>query len=157
MPMEIRVESIWSRFVVTNRFGSKRGKGIASVAIRSSFYLVVADTGRAGDTRSAVGSIKHKLDKSPIQTKQSIDRIGQYTLDARNALIQGNLVQLGLLLNLAQTELEKLGVSDHGINHLVNIARNAGALGAKLTGGGQGDVLSHWQKIVFKQEKLVNS
>jgi mevalonate kinase len=116
----------------------ERGKGIASVAIRSSFYLVVADTGRAGDTRSAVGSIKHKLDKSPIQTKQSIDRIGQYTLDARNALIQGNLVQLGLLLNLAQTELEKLGVSDHGINHLVNIARNAGALGAKLTGGGRG-------------------
>lgn len=116
----------------------ERGKGINSVTIQSPFYIVVADTGHAGDTRSAVESIKEKLDKNPLHTNQSIDRIGQYTYDARNALLQGNLVQLGEVLNLAQIELDKLGVSDEGINQLVNVAKSAGALGAKLTGGGRG-------------------
>lgn len=116
----------------------EREKGIESVTIHSHFYLVVADTGRAGDTRSAVASIKENLDKSPLETNRSIDKIGQYTYEARQALLKGNLNQLGNLLNLAQAELDKLGVSDKDINHLVEVARSAGAFGAKLTGGGRG-------------------
>ena len=44
---------------------------------------------------------------------------------------------VGTLFNLAQKELYKLGVSDGGIEHLVSAAK-AGAVGAKLTGGGHG-------------------
>src|SRR5699024_958820 len=45
---------------------------------------------------------------------------------------------LGTLLNEAQKELEALGVSDAGLNRLIYMARQEGALGAKLTGGGNG-------------------
>ena len=39
---------------------------------------------------------------------------------------------------MAQEQLDLLGVSDEGINHLVMTARKCGAFGAKLTGGGRG-------------------
>ena len=42
------------------------------------------------------------------------------------------------MLNEAQKELEALGVSDTGLNRLIDFARQEGALGAKLTGGGNG-------------------
>ena len=45
---------------------------------------------------------------------------------------------LGETLDVAQRELTLLGVSDPGINLLVSAAKQKGALGAKLTGGGRG-------------------
>lgn len=71
-----------------------------------------------------------------IQSK--IERLGELTYQAKDALEKAGKQFLGQLLNEAQKELEALGVSDEALNKLINFARQEGALGAKLTGAGYG-------------------
>src|SRR5699024_10355250 len=57
---------------------------------------------------------------------------------AREALEKSSKQLLGFVLNEAQKELEAIGVSNASLNRLIYFARQEGALGAKLTGGGNG-------------------
>lgn len=105
---------------------------------QSDFHFVVADSGRKGDTRLAVESVADLLRSAPRKIQASLDRIGEITHQARRALEKASKQLLGKTLNEAQKELEALGVSDAGLNRLIYVARQEGALGAKLTGGGNG-------------------
>ena len=104
----------------------------------SDFYFIVADSGRTADTRSAIESVAKLLISAPKKIQSKIERIGELTLQAKSALEKTGKQLLGKLLNEAQKELEALGVSDAGLNRLIYLARQEGALGAKLTGGGNG-------------------
>lgn len=104
----------------------------------SDFHFVVADSGRIGDTRSAVESVAHLLKKAPKKIQTKINRIGELTNQAKYALEKVGKQFLGQILDEAQKELEALGVSDAGLNKLIYFARQEGALGAKLTGAGNG-------------------
>lgn len=128
-----------------------------SLQIGAPFYLVVADTGRIGDTRMAVESIRGKYQTNPVATQQVIDLLGEITYTAKDALLNGELELLGNALNAAQNELIKLGVSDEGIDNLVRVAREAGALGAKLTGGGRGGCIIALAKDERHANKLVQA
>ena len=54
---------------------------------------------------------------------------------------KGDLVELGELMNIDHGLLNALQVSSREIEELVQIARDNGALGAKLTGGGGGGAM----------------
>lgn len=116
----------------------EKGKDTLPILLGAQLHIVVADTGRIGDTRAAVESIRENYSLNPIATKHSIDLLGELTYMAKDALINGKIELLGNYMNLAHIELDKLGVSNHIIDNLVKIAQNNGALGAKLTGGGRG-------------------
>src|SRR5699024_3442324 len=104
----------------------------------SDYYYVVADTGRVGDTKTDDESATNLLKPDPKRIQRQLSRLGELTYQARNALEKASKQVLGQLLNEAQKELEALGVSDAGLNRLIAFAREEGALGAKLTGGGNG-------------------
>jgi hydroxymethylglutaryl-CoA reductase len=57
---------------------------------------------------------------------------------AIEALKRGDLERLGELMNVNQGLLNGLQVSSWELEELIQIARENGALGAKLTGGGGG-------------------
>ncbi|QUW22360.1 mevalonate kinase [Sporosarcina sp. Marseille-Q4063] len=116
----------------------QRGSSIASLEIGGPFYLVVADSGRIGNTRGAVESIKEMYNLDAVKTEQSLNALEANTFKAKSALIAGEIDLLGNTLDAAQRELTLLGVSDSGIDRLVSAAKEKGALGAKLTGGGRG-------------------
>ena len=59
-------------------------------------------------------------------------------MQARLAMERGDLPGLGALLDANQSWLEELAVSSVLLRRLIEVARNAGALGAKLSGGGRG-------------------
>lgn len=105
---------------------------------QEDLYFVVADTGRMADTRSAIESIAALLKSAPKRFHAKLDRLGEITFQAKDALEKASKQVLGQLLNEAQKELEALGVSDAGLNRLIYFALQEGALGAKLTGGGNG-------------------
>lgn len=111
---------------------------IFPVKVKSPLHLVVADTGRIGGTLEAVDSIRQKSLTFPHKVKHSIDLLGYYTAQTRSALAEGNSLVVGKMMDAAHRELKKLGVSDSELNHLVQVAKERGALGAKLTGGGKG-------------------
>lgn len=111
---------------------------ITKIDIKEDLHFIVADSGQDADTKSAVASVTNLLRKAPKKIQKKIDRIGQLTYDAKDALEKASKHFLGQMLNEAQKELEYLGVSDVVLNRLIDFARQEGALGAKLTGGGNG-------------------
>jgi mevalonate kinase len=116
----------------------QKGKEPVSLQARVPLHIVVADTGRVGDTHAAVAKVKKRYLLGESKVQKSLNEIEEIANAAREALLQGDIHLLGKLLNRNQEELIALGVSDDGLNLLIETARNAGALGAKLTGGGLG-------------------
>lgn len=133
-----------------------KGQPLKSISNGTSLHFVVADSGRAGDTRTAVHAVSDRLKCEPIIIQRCLDRLEELTYMAKEALLSGDFKLLGQLLNYAHSELTNLGVSDSGLNHLVHAARKAGAYGAKLTGGGRGGCIlalardSQHQEIISK-------
>lgn len=131
------------------------------INLSDDFHFVVADSGRIGDTRLAVESVAELLKTAPKWIQKKLDRIGDLTHQAKHALEKRGKHILGHLLNEAQKELESLGVSDTGLNKLIQFARKEGALGAKLTGGGNGGCIIalaqnevHSRQLAEKLRKL---
>lgn len=109
-----------------------------SIDLKETLHLVVADTGRIGDTHLAVDSVKQLKKAEPQKTTRLLNTLEHLTVKARESLKTGALKQLGQFLTEAHEQLKQLGVSDPGLNHYVDISIENGALGAKLTGGGRG-------------------
>ncbi|SET99309.1 mevalonate kinase [Salinibacillus kushneri] len=135
----------------------KREEAIQPIEMGMPLNLVVADSGRIGDTRAAVSAVREKYEKHYQKAKQSINYIGELTRKTQAILAGGSPRKLGELLNKAHEELMKLGVSDSELNHLVSSAKNAGAIGAKLTGGGRGGCILALAKTMEDAEHISNS
>lgn len=115
-----------------------KGQPFVPFSLSIDAYLVVGDTGVKGQTREAVGSIASLMETDPKETSQDIHRLGELADKAKIAIENNQPVELGKLMHQAHLILTKLGVSNDQLNQLVEAALKAGALGAKLTGGGRG-------------------
>ena len=116
----------------------ERNQPIEYIEPAGDFNFVVADTGKMADTKASVGAVKQLLDLAPEKISRKIERIGDITHQVREALEKSSKHLLGRLLDEAQKELEAIGVSDTSLNRIIQCAKEEGALGAKLTGGGSG-------------------
>ncbi|WP_203648528.1 mevalonate kinase [Secundilactobacillus yichangensis] len=101
-------------------------------------YLVVADSGIHGQTGLAVKAVAQLRESDPQLADQAIKGLGQLTYAAKTALANDRLSDLGTVFDRAQVQLKRLGVSHERLDEMIAIARENGALGAKLTGGGMG-------------------
>ena len=66
------------------------------------------------------------------------DEIGELVKEARLSIERGKTKELGDLMNQNHALLQNITVSSPELDKLVTAARNAGALGAKMSGGGRG-------------------
>lgn len=101
-------------------------------------YLIVADSGQAGQTRSAVQHVADQVKRKPVFVEQAMAAIGSFVNQAYALIKEGDVVELGKRMTYNHYYLNQLGVSNSHIDKIVNAAWMAGALGAKLTGGGRG-------------------
>ncbi|GMA30222.1 mevalonate kinase [Litorihabitans aurantiacus] len=108
------------------------------LATRTSAVLVVADSGLAGRTRTAVADVAAFLERRPVRGAALIAGLGALAQGAALDLAAGRAEQVGAKMSQAQGMLRELGVSSPELDALIDAATAAGALGAKLTGGGQG-------------------
>ena len=152
-PSGIDMEAASSHFPIW----FQKGERVKPLQIGRTLFIVVADTGRIGDTRRAVSIVKENYQLKPVMTKKSIRQLGSISLEAKKALITGNVDVLGRLIDLAHTELSQLGVSDKGIDKLVDVARKEGALGAKLTGGGKGGCMIALAQNLSQAKEMANA
>lgn len=114
---------------------------IEPIAVAAPLTLIVADTGVRCETRLPVGEVRRRWQADPVRYEALFDAVGALVQQARSALAAGAVAALGPLLNANQTLLEQIGVSSPELERLVAVARSAGALGAKLSGGGWGGVM----------------
>ncbi|GKS80382.1 mevalonate kinase [Ligilactobacillus pabuli] len=115
-----------------------RGHEPSPLPINMDAYLLICDSGIKGQTSKAIQLVKSHLAQSPVATQKHLSGLGQLTLQVREQLAQNDVVGLGQSLNQAQQHLKAIGVSTPGLDHLIQLAVQNGALGSKLTGGGCG-------------------
>ncbi|MFN3429418.1 MAG: mevalonate kinase, partial [Candidatus Sericytochromatia bacterium] len=116
----------------------QRGQAPLPIAVGGPFHFVVADTGRARQTRLAVAAVARRLQDTPEAAHQAIATLGDLAGGCRSALATGDPLAMGAYMDMAQRELETLGVSSPELETLIRAARRAQAHGAKLTGAGMG-------------------
>lgn len=116
----------------------RRGQAIQTFQPGSPITLLIADSGQPARTAETVGQVRQGWQRQPELYEPIFEEIGAIVVAAREQLGKGNLTEIGRLMDANQALLARLGVSSAGLEALILSARQAGALGAKLTGGGGG-------------------
>ncbi|MEL6405554.1 MAG: mevalonate kinase [Chloroflexota bacterium] len=115
-----------------------REKPIEILHNHADLRILIADTGQKALTKVAVGDVRTLHDGNPEKITPVLNDIGKLVATAREAIHGGDVVQLGHLMTKNHKLLQDLTVSSDELDHLVSHAINAGAYGAKLSGGGRG-------------------
>lgn len=103
--------------------------------------LVIAATGTRSSTREQVRAVRSRHARMPERFEALFDEIDAMSIAGSEALLQGDYERLGSLMNVCQGLLNAIGVSTPELERMADIARRAGAVGAKLTGAGGGGAI----------------
>lgn len=94
-------------------------------------------------TIELVRQVRHSHELDPQRVEGLLAEIGEVTVQAGSALGRGDMPLVGELMYRNHDLLARLGVSTEALDEAVELLRDSGALGAKLTGaGGGGAVLA---------------
>jgi mevalonate kinase len=134
-----------------------RGETPRPVRLALPLELAVAVAGPPASTKVMVEGVAKLRERRPEVVNKALEGIRALVNNARLAIEAGDLPGLGKLMDLNQMLLSGLFLSTEDIERAVKLAREAGALGAKLTGsggggcvialtsGGAAPILSAWQ------------
>lgn len=115
-----------------------REQTIERFSIGTSLTLVIGDSGVASPTAQTVEDVRAAWQKEPERYEKMFNAIGDIVRNARNVIAVGHLETIGTLMDENHAILAQMGVSSPELDALTTAARDAGALGAKLCGGGRG-------------------
>ncbi len=108
------------------------------LSVGAPFNLLIADTGLPSPTKRLVARVRRGWQCETARYEALFNCIGDVARRARRRIEAGDVGALGALMDENHTLLVSLGVSSPPLNRLVSAARGAGAMGAKLSGAGQG-------------------
>jgi mevalonate kinase len=120
------------------RFVAGEPPMMTSVEVAVPVPLVVGLGARPRSTGAAVTGLRARWEADRDRHERLFDEVAAVVEAGARALGAGDLPGLGRAFDRNQTLLETLGVSAPDDERLLGVARGAGALGAKLTGGGGG-------------------
>jgi len=111
---------------------------IEKLSIREPVAIVMGNTGIVADTKEMVAGVAARKKRNPRKYDLLFRQAEDLAFVARKALAKFDLIEVGELMNENHRLLQEIEVSCKELDHLVNLAREHGAFGAKLTGGGGG-------------------
>jgi mevalonate kinase len=109
-----------------------------TIKVGVPFTIAIGDTGIPALTKESVGDVRKLWRTHQAYWESIFDEIGQIAFMARRAIERGKPEMLGELMDQNHAFLQELTVSSPELDKLVDAARKAGALGAKMSGGGRG-------------------
>ena len=109
--------------------------------INESFSLVVGFSRHEGVTAKTVRNVREGWRTNTAMYEKIFDDIDDLVLKSVTAIQNNDFALLGQMMNFCQGLLNALQVSSPELERLIDLAREAGALGAKLTGGGGGGAI----------------
>ncbi len=116
----------------------EKGQPIHPIALGCDLVLAIGIAGPPASTKQMVEDVARLRERRPAVVDKSLEGIRALVKNARLCLEASDVPGLGSLMNYNQMLLSGLFVSTEGIERCCGLARDAGALGAKLTGAGGG-------------------
>jgi mevalonate kinase len=115
-----------------------RAEGATPIALGAPLCLAIAVAAPPASTKAMVESVARLRERRPTVVEKALEGIRSLVKNAKLALEAGDVPGLGGLLDLNHMILAGLHLSTEELESARQIAREAGALGAKLTGAGGG-------------------
>ena len=135
------IDNIMATFGQPIIFRSGETPLVEPLNINDNFSLVLGFARNEGSTAKMVGNVQKGWERNTSIFEKIFDDIDQLVLKSVAAIQDNDFNTLGEMMNLCQGMLNALQVSTPELERLISIAREAGALGAKLTGGGGGGAI----------------
>lgn len=115
-----------------------KGNPIETFSVGKPFTIVIGDTGIPAPTKESVSDVRRLWESDKEKWERVFDKVGNIAEEARGAIESGKWNPLGEWMNENHRYLQQMTVSSPELDNLVSAARNAGARGAKMSGGGRG-------------------
>lgn len=109
--------------------------------LREDIPIVIGISGVESMTSKMVHRVSEAYKANPEWIGDIFDEMDALSLASKDALEAVDLHKLGLIMNRNHGCLNTLSVSSPEVEELIQIARDNGALGAKMTGGGGGGAM----------------
>ena len=111
---------------------------IETIKLEKPIELVIASSGMTANTAVVVGDVRKKKEENPEWFEGVVKEYQEIIKKGREALENMELEQVGQLMDTNHELLQKITVSNNVLDKMVKIAKDNGALGAKVTGTGRG-------------------
>lgn len=115
-----------------------KGQSLEMFKVGKAFTLVIGDTGIPAPTKESVADVRKLWTDNTKRFEVIFDKVADISFAARRVIEEGWVDRLGTLMDENHVYLQEMTVSSPELDRLVSAARNAGASGAKLSGGGRG-------------------
>ena len=119
--------------------------------------IVLGNTGITSNTTEVVADVRKRKEASPAEFEGIFKECLAVEEKALEAFKANNIPEIGKLMNQNHSLLQEIGVSCKELEELVGIARESGALGAKLTGTGRGGLMQALTPGKELQEKVAKA
>ena len=119
-------------------FEKKEPSIIDRIELQNPVEIVMGNTGKVADTTAAVAGVRQRKENNPEKYAEIFKRAENVAYLAKQAFLDEDLHEIGKLMNENHKLLQQIEVSSRELDFLVKLARDYGAFGAKLTGGGLG-------------------
>jgi mevalonate kinase len=113
-------------------------KIVENIKIEKPIRVVLGNSGVSADTRVLEVLVEDAKAKDKQLFDSRMQAITEQSFGLKKCLEQNDLAQVGKYMTENHQILVDMGLSHPKLDYLCNMARNLGALGAKLTGGGMG-------------------
>ena len=130
---------------------------IEKLAIQKPVEIIIGSTGIVANTKAMVEGVAERKRKNPQKYDLLFRQAEELAFEGRKALLEFNLKKVGKLMDENHHLLQEIEVSCDKLDRLVDVAREQGAYGAKLTGGGGGGCMTALTPGVELQEKVARS
>jgi mevalonate kinase len=130
---------------------------VERIRLKEPVEIIIGNTGIVANTKEMVAGVAARKRERPEEYARLFRQAEEVAFAAREALTRFDLRKVGALMNENHRLLQEIGVSCKELDHLVRLALEHGAYGAKLTGGGGGGCMTALTPTKALQEKVAGA
>jgi len=132
------IDNTLSTYARPMLFCRNDGLQVEALDLDISPPLLIAWGDETGRTSEMVAGVRARREQAPEHFDAVFDQMDRLSLEGADYLRTGAWEELGAAMNICHGLLNAIGVSTPQLERMVMLARQSGAVGAKLTGAGGG-------------------
>ena len=129
-------------------------KEVRPFKINLKGYLLVVETKFKSNTKESINNLKKYINNNQDISKKLLNNLEEIAIKTKETINNQDIITLGKLFNKGHNILKKLGISHDEIDHLIRLSLDYDALGAKITGGGNGGCFIVLTNSIFTNYKI---